>query len=235
MKDFQAKVGKKARLKDGGDVQDLHDPIYRELEEPVDGHEPTPTWIVFLCFLLIGFGGWYLANYDGSWSGEVYDEHARGGSGASAVESAPLDPMVLGRRVFNNCMACHQKDGRGLEGNYPPLDGSEWTLGRPEVPIAIILHGLEGPLVVHNKEFDQVMPKWDHLSDEQIAAVLSYERNSWSNSAGMVGPEFVAAVRAATADRKNAWTARELESLVIEDLPDPEGVKDAVASGGEDG
>lgn len=206
---------------EGPDVVPMHELIYQELQEPKDGHEAPPNWLIFLYIVLMGFGGWYLGTYSGNWRADVYDEHP-GAGGPAAVQqaAAPVDPMVLGRRVYNNCMACHQKDGTGVEGNYPPLAGSELLSARPEVPVAIVLHGLEGPVTVKGERYDQVMPKWSHLSDEQIAAVLTYERASWGNTAAPVSPEMVAAVRAATAGRTTAWRIEEVEALEVE-LPGP--------------
>lgn len=216
---------------EGPEVVPMHELIYQELHEPKDGHEPPPNWLIFFYILLMGFGGWYLGTYSGNWRGDVYDEHPGAGAPAAAQAAAPVDPMVLGRRVYNNCMACHQKDGTGVSGNYPPLAGSELLTARPEVPVAIVLHGLEGPVTVKGQRYDQVMPKWSHLSDEQIAAVLTYERASWGNSADPVTPELVAAVRAATADRAAAWRIDEVESLVV-DLPESAPEKSAGEAGG---
>ncbi len=219
------------REPEGPEVVPMHELIYQELQEPRDGHEAPPNWLIFLYILLMGFGGWYLGTYSGNWRADVYDEHpgAVGPAAAGAV-AAPVDPMVLGRRVYNNCMACHQKDGTGVPGNYPPLAGSELLTARPEVPVAIVLHGLEGPVTVKGERFDQVMPRWDRLSDQQIAAVLTYERASWGNDAPPVSPETVAAVRAATADRTTAWRIEEVEGLAVE-LPRP----DPDAAAGEAG
>lgn len=218
--------GKKGRELDsleaeGPDVGSMHEIIYKELQEPKDGREPPPTWLIFFYIVLMGLGGWYLGTYSGQWRGDVYDEHpGAGGPAASSQAAAPVDPMVLGRRVYNNCMACHQKDGKGVPGNYPPLAGSELLNSRPEVPIAIVLHGLEGPVTVLGETYDQVMPKWDHLSDEQIAAVITHERASWGNQAPPVSPEMVAAVRKVTERRMSAWRAEEVEELKVS-MPNP--------------
>ena len=195
----------------GEPVVDLHEPIYRELAEPRDGFEPPPTWLLFLCLLVMGFGGWYLGMYSGAFRPDVYDEAA--GARAAVAEAAPapaLDPMVLGQRIYNNCTACHQRDGRGVAGNYPPLDGSEWVLERPVELAALVLHGLEGQIQVRGETYNQVMPKWSHLTDVQIAAVLTFVRSSWSNDADPISPDFVAAVRDQSSDRSRPWTVPDL-------------------------
>jgi len=202
------------REAEGPVVADMHEPIYREMAEPREGYEPPPAWLIFFCLLVMGYGGWYLGMYSGALRADVYDEHP--GAAVRVVrpaQQAPPDPMVLGRRIFNNCMACHQKDGRGLPGTYPPLDGSEIVNGRADVMAAIVLHGLEGPVTVHGETFNEVMPSWKHFTDQQLAAVMTYVRSSWSNRAAPVPPELVAAVREAAADRSGAPRAADLEAL----------------------
>ena len=221
----------KERPAKGIEVVDLHEPIYREMAEPRDGFEPPPTWLVFLCLAIMGFAGWYLGMYSGGFRPDIYDETGwqSGGGVGEVAEVARLDPMVLGKRVYNNCMSCHQRDGLGVPGNYPPLDGSEWVLERPVAMTALVLHGLEGPVEVLGQTYNQVMPKWSHLTDEQLAAVLTFVRGSWGNQGGPIEPTLVDAVRQQTADRNSPWRIEELNLFaaafvppVIE--PDPEDV-----------
>lgn len=113
-----------------------------------------------------------------------------------------------GRALFAaNCATCHQLDGRGLSGQYPPLEGSEWLAGNPEAPIAIVLMGLEGEIVVKGETFDSQMPPLDVLSDGELSQILTYVRSSWGNSASAVTAEQVAAVRARLKDRKTPWNS----------------------------
>lgn len=194
---------------------DLHEPIARELAEPRDGYEPPPMWLIFLALALTGFGGWYLGTYSGGFSGEIYDETI-GLMSTQTGESAhvvAVDPMVLGKRVYNNCMACHQRDGAGIPGNYPPLDGSTRVTGSPELLAAVVIRGLEGEIDVDGVTYNQVMPSWSHLTDEQIAAVATYVRSSWGNEAGAVETELVADVRERIADGVGPLRAAELPEL----------------------
>jgi mono/diheme cytochrome c family protein len=219
---------------DGTEVIDLHEPIYREMAEPRDGYEPMPTWLVFLCLGIMGFGGWYLGMFSGGFRPDTYSETGWGARApAAAAAPAAVDPMVLGRRVYNNCMACHQQNGQGVAGNYPPLAGSEWVGGSDDLLAALLLHGLEGSVTVRGASYNQVMPSWSHLSDQQIAAVLTYVRGSFGNSAGAVEPDLVAAVRQQTSDRARPWTADELKAFRVEVAPatTPDGQAE---SGGHD-
>jgi len=126
--------------------------------------------------------------------------------------AAPAAAGANGAEVYGRiCVTCHQADGKGLPGAFPPLAGSTVIVGNPDIPIKIVLHGLQGPVTVAGAQFNSVMAPWGGtLSDDEIAAALSYERSSFGNSAGAVTAAQVAAVRAATASRTTAWTAKEL-------------------------
>jgi len=122
---------------------------------------------------------------------------------------------VSGAEVFTKCAACHQQNGQGMAGSWPPLAGSEWLVNNPQVPIRIVLHGLQGPITVKGQSFNNAMQAWqDQLSDEEIAAVLTYERSSWGNSAPAVTPEQVKAEREATKAQTTGWHAADLEPLI---------------------
>ncbi len=115
-----------------------------------------------------------------------------------------------------NCVACHQADGKGLPGAFPPLAGSEWVTGGVDRPIAIVLHGLQGPITVSGTEYNNIMMAGGTsgaMDDQQIADVLTYVRASWGNSASPVTVDDVARVRATYASRTTSWTAAELQAL----------------------
>jgi mono/diheme cytochrome c family protein len=200
------------------DIIPMHHPIMREMAEPKDGFEPTPVWLMLLYFALIGWGGFYLATNSGAFRSDIFTDSPSQRLSTGEVGSkpaAPVDPMVLGQRVYANCAACHQATGTGVAGVYPPLAASPFVNGEPEVLIRIALHGLNGPLTVHGKTYDGEMPAWQQLPDEQIAAVLTYVRSSFGNSSPAIAAEAVAAVRNATSGRARAWTAAELESVTV--------------------
>jgi mono/diheme cytochrome c family protein len=211
------------------DVRDLHAPILRELAEPRDGYEPVPVWLIFAFFGLLGWGGWYLGNYTGNWNPLEYDERPAERGAGGGGETAAADPMLLGKRVYNNCVACHRIDGRGSQ-TYPPLDGSEYVNGDPRPLAAILLHGLQGPIEVEGKIYNSQMPAWGGiLTDGQIADALTYVRGSWSNREGPVSADLVKAVRAATNDRRSPWTVDELDARSFDEisLSQPDGPTDA--------
>ena len=113
-----------------------------------------------------------------------------------------------------NCVACHQANGEGLPGLYPALADSEWLRGPESRIVRILLNGLSGPMTVRGARFDSVMPAFrDLLTDEEIAAVLTFARASWNNGASAVPAQTVGSVRKQTFNRAGNWTAAELASI----------------------
>ncbi len=207
----------------------MHEPIAREHAEPRDGHEPTPVWLILIYLALVGFGGWYLGMYNGGFDPMVYEEDpAKRVMVADDGAEETVSPMVLGRRTYARCAACHQNDGEGRAGVYPPLAGSRWVTGRPEVFTAILLHGIDGPMDVAGETYDGEMPGWPQLSNEELAAVMTYVRGSFGNDAPPVEPALVAGVRSRI-ERDEPWTQSALEAYDAS-LP-PEGEAPAGAEG----
>jgi nitrite reductase (NO-forming) len=106
------------------------------------------------------------------------------------------DRIDYGKQVFaQNCAACHQPDGAGIAGAFPPLAKSDFLMADKNRAIHIVLNGLKGAVTVNGQKFDSEMPALG-LSDDQIANVLTFVRNSFGNQAGdMVTPEEVAKSR----------------------------------------
>lgn len=122
-----------------------------------------------------------------------------------------------GQALYGRCAACHQPNGAGLAGAFPPLSASEWVTGNAEVPIRVVLHGLQGEINVAGSTYNSVMLPYGgtgEMNDAEVAAVLTYVRSSFGNSASAVTADEVAAVRAATSGRTTPWTAEELKSLM---------------------
>src|SRR5439155_18778338 len=131
----------------------------------------------------------------------------------------PLKPLTtdeqarfaLGQQVYaKTCIQCHRIDGWGQEGLAPPLVNSEWVLGSEQRMARIVLHGLRGSVTVHGKTWSMDMPSWAALSDEQLAAVITYVRRAWEHDASPVTPDLIAKLRQQYTGRMEAWTEREL-------------------------
>lgn len=116
----------------------------------------------------------------------------------AADADAPIDPaaMEIGKTQFLVCGACHGQNGEGTVA-APPLAGSEWVTGPVSNLILIQLRGLAGPVTVKGKEyiFPAGMAPMAYQTDEQIAGVLTYIRNSFGNKSSAVKPEQVSALR----------------------------------------
>ena len=114
------------------------------------------------------------------------------------VADGPVDPaaMEVGKAQFLVCGACHGQNGEGGP-IAPPLAGSDWVKGPVSNLIRIQLRGLQGPITVSGKEYNMPggMAALSYQTDEQIAGVLTYVRNSFGNKASAVKPEQVAALR----------------------------------------
>ena len=124
------------------------------------------------------------------------------------------DQMEMGKGVYMTlCVACHQPTGAGLPPVFPPLTQTEYVSESPERFAAMILKGVMGPITVKGMTYANVMPPQEALlTDEKIAAAITYVRGSFGNTYGPVSPEIVAAARAKFADRKTSWTEADLKA-----------------------
>ena len=132
-----------------------------------------------------------------------------------AAGAAPAPDQVSGQQLYGQyCAACHQADGAGVAGVFPPLAGSDWVTGDPARLVRVLLHGLSGPIMVQGEEFNSLMPAWGGaLQDGQIAAVATYVRTSFGHTATPITEAEVARLRSAHAGRTAPWTAQELSTL----------------------
>lgn len=104
-----------------------------------------------------------------------------------------------GKNLFGGtCSTCHQANGEGLPGVFPPLAKSDFMMADKNRAIEIVLNGKSGPVTVNGKEFNSVMPPMSQLNNDEIANILTYVRNSWGNSGDAVTAEEVAKVKEAT-------------------------------------
>ena len=129
------------------------------------------------------------------WVGQqvkVRDQYANlNNEPAEQPKMARSELMTLGKQQYDQiCAACHGVDGKGLPPLYPALKGSSVAVGKPiSRHISLILHGIPG---------SAMQPYKDQLSDKDIAAIVTYERNAWENNTDdVVQPADVAAVRQA--------------------------------------
>lgn len=125
-------------------------------------------------------------------AGKAVAEHTGVSAGKSFEEK-----MASGANLYGaHCAACHQANGAGLGGAFPPLAGSDYLADGPGPVIETILNGLSGPITVNGKEYNAVMPNLSYLDDSEAADIVTYVMNSWGNPGGEVKPAEVAAARA---------------------------------------
>ncbi|HEX9844539.1 MAG TPA: c-type cytochrome, partial [bacterium] len=135
------------------------------------------------------------------YSGKVLDEIYKPEGGAiQSTEAAPkplvakskAERIAFGQRTFNQiCAACHQQNGQGIPGAFPPLAGSDFLNADKERAIGVVINGLSGAITVNGKPYNSQMPSLQ-LGDEDIANVLTYVYSQWGNKGHEVKPEEVA-------------------------------------------
>ncbi len=226
---------------EGLNVRDVHGAILREKDDPRDGYEPIPLWLVSGFMALVFWGGAYLAFNSGGFQSDVFNPAQVSWTGGGGAVKGPPDPLVVGKRLFTaNCVACHQPTGQGVAGQFPTLVGSEWVLGGDwhgdNHLVSILLHGLQGPIQVKGDTYNGAMPPWKQLKDDQIASILTYIRNEWGNSAPPITADQVAKIREQTTDRTEPYTQAQLQAMPAEKFesaapPAPEG--EAAPAAGE--
>lgn len=188
--------------------------LLSEGAEPRAERTSVPMVLIVILSILVFVCDMYLMENRGEFNPVVYQPHA---SLEDIQAQWPIDPVVeerkKGKKVYDTvCAACHQANGLGTAGSFPPLAGSDWALAEgPNRIIRLILNGIQGPITVNGQAFNNAMPPWGAvLQDEQIAAVVTYIRSEWGNKASAVTVEEVAKIRAAEAKRELPWSAEEL-------------------------
>lgn len=125
--------------------------------------------------------------------------------------------FAKGKEIYERegyCVTCHQENGKGLEASgFPPIAGTQWVGGSEERLIKLTLKGIYGPLEIDGTKYPGQVPMTPFgglLNDEEVAAVLTFVRNSFGNKAAPVSPETVKSVRASIADKEGFYTVEEI-------------------------
>jgi len=185
--------------------------------EPRVATAAVPMWLMMAPVVLLFLGALYFDRTAGWFNPVVHPPYT------SLKQLEMYQPasggdrtLILGKLEYEKvCALCHGVDGAGKPGQAPPFVGSEWVLTDSVGQlIRIPLQGLAGPITVKGEPWNLSMVAMGAaMSDEQLAAVLSYMRNSWGNQASLIMPEQVAEVRAATKGRTQPWTATEIKAV----------------------
>ena len=214
---------------DSTDLDRLHSAVKREKEDLAPESQPAPLWAMFLLMLVAIIAGGQLGPMTGGFSFNVSNPFASAGGGdprpGGVGAGGALDPFALamkkGASGYAVCGGCHQGNGGGLPGQFPPLAKSEYVVGGTERLIRIVQHGLVGPVTVNGQGYNTpggMQPFGAAMSSQDLANVLTFVRNSWGNEATMVTKEMVQKVRDEE-KRASQWTAAELEPFAEKNVP----------------
>ena len=203
----------KAAMQDGH-MQDVHAQLMREKEEPQEGFSPVPIFLMFIFAALCVWGGVYLVEHSGGYRWDAYSPDFN--PYADAPKPIEISLFDRGAKVYRNqCAQCHQADGNGVLGVYPPLVASDWVTGHPQVVSRILINGLNGPILVKGSSYNGNMPAFGPsglaLSDRDIAGVITYIRQEWGNSATEVTEATIAEYSDLYAGRSGPWLAADLK------------------------
>lgn len=118
-------------------------------------------------------------------------------SAAGKMAMAGGASAAAGQKVYTtNCSSCHQANGKGQTGVFPPLAGNTVVTGDPTKVIGIVKNGLSGKITVNGVTYNGQMPAWkSQLSNNDIASVITYIRSAWGNKASAVTSAQVASVK----------------------------------------
>ena len=102
-----------------------------------------------------------------------------------SIVSCDEHPYKQGAILYTNfCANCHMDDGTGLQGLIPPLAEADFVRDNQDKLACIIRKGMEGPVVVNGRTYDQPMVGFEELSDFEIANIVNYINHSWGNNYG---------------------------------------------------
>ncbi len=185
--------------------------------EPTATRSTAPMWIIVVTLILLFVGGYYFDQHSGWFDAKVYAPYA------SAVTLEDYQPKsgeaaarARGKAVYESvCGICHGPDGLGKPGQAPALAGSEWVLTKGANRLAHIpLMGIAGPITVAGKDWNLNMAAMGAaLPDDDLAAVLSYIRNSWGNQAGTITGDDIKKIRAAVGQNPQPMSADQLMKI----------------------
>jgi mono/diheme cytochrome c family protein len=177
----------------------------RELPDPDERVNPLP-WFFIMFLGAMGMWGAFYITATPSGESSAYGDQRTVALLRPPVAAVGAVAAVDGKQLYGaKCVACHQASGMGVAGVFPPLAGAEWVLGDEKVLASILLHGVQGELVVKGNTYKGVMPAFGTLADEEIAAVLTYIRSDWGNKAAPIAAATIKAQREATKDQTTAY------------------------------
>lgn len=185
-------------------------------------HEPTKNFLMAPLVFVFLFGCLiFVCSIQLAYSTNYFQLHPP----IEVVELSPEEKEALrlerkitsGEKIFAaRCASCHQANGLGIEGQFPPLAASEWVTADAGVIANVILKGLKGEIVVNGKTYGAsaaVNMAAVPISDREIANVSTYVRQAWGNSAPEVTEDLVSELRSEYSSKQDQWVGNELRAL----------------------
>lgn len=142
----------------------------------------------------------------------------------TSLTEADKEQYILGKSLYEQtCAGCHGQDGKGLVPIAPPLAGSDWVLGSEERLVLVALHGLKGPVTVNGKVYQEpevqgLMPGIadnPEFTDQKLAALLTYIRNTWGNQGNPIAAPTVKEFREGSKGRKEPFTEADFQKDLV--------------------
>ena len=178
----------------------------RENDDPNESNRPLPWFLLMSLGAMAMWGAFYIVSTP-SGENSAYGDQRTVADLRPAVVLAGAAPAVDGKQLFGaKCAACHQGSGLGVAGVFPPVAASEWVLGDEKILTNILLHGVNGEMIVKGNKYNGAMPAWKSLSDDELAAVLTYIRSDWGNAAAPIMADTIKSQRELTKARTEPYS-----------------------------
>ena len=177
----------------------------REKGDPNESNRPLPWFLVMSLGAMAMWGAFYIYSTP---SGEdsAFGDQRTVASLRPQVVLAGAVTAIDGKQLYGaKCAACHQGSGLGVAGVFPPVAASEWVIGDEKILTNILLHGVNGEMIVKGNTYKGAMPAWKSLSDDELAAVLTYIRSDWGNAAPPIKAETIKNQRELTKARTEPY------------------------------
>lgn len=185
--------------------QSAKDARQRENQDPNENNRPLPWFLVMSLGAMAMWGAFYIVSTP-SGENSAYGDQRTVADLRPPIVSAGAAPAVDGKQLYGaKCAACHQGSGLGVAGVFPPVAASEWVMGDEKILTNILLHGVNGEMIVKGNKYNGAMPAWKSLSDDELAAVLTYIRSDWGNAAPPIKAETIKSQRELTKARTEPY------------------------------
>jgi len=184
-------------LESHNDLIDSSSASSRENHVRENGMEPVSLWVILACGIaliiggtVIGKGGAFSPSSLDNYVVEGYVQALAPGGGEGEILPKPIIDVFTknGAKIYQaKCQGCHQPNGLGDGANFPPLGGSEWVTGDTSALAQIIMNGAQGPIKVAGRTWNGAMPgQAAGMTEADLAALMTYIRNSFGNESGEV-------------------------------------------------